>query len=77
MNINDESEEEATEDARLFIEHSRLFKPDIDALKPSIIFEEFLFGIIKIKAKHGIKVIDELIDKYKQVYESGKVIENS
>ena len=77
MAINDESEDEATEDAKIFIEHARLFKPDFDANKPSIIFEEFLFGIIKIKIKHGLKIVDQLIDKYKEVYETGKILENS
>jgi hypothetical protein len=68
--INDEPEEKAIEDARLFLEHSKLFKPDYESNKPSIIFEEFLFALVKIHQKHGLIVIDHLINRYKTCFRS-------
>jgi hypothetical protein len=68
--INDEPEEKAIEDARLFIDNAKLFKPDYESNKPSILFEEFLFAMVRILQKHNMGVIDALIDKYNIFYGS-------
>lgn len=66
--INEEPEEKAIEDARLFLDHAKLFKPDYESNKPSILYEEFLFAIIKIHQKHGLILVDHLINKFKSCY---------
>jgi hypothetical protein len=55
-------------DARLFLDDAKLFKSEFDGSKPSITFEEFIIGMAKIYSIHGIKVIDELIEKFKTSY---------
>lgn len=55
-------------DAQIFIEYARLFKPDSDYSKPSIVFEEFILAMAKIAQIHGMKAIDQLIEKYKAVF---------
>ncbi len=52
------------------MEHARIFKPEYDSGKPSIIYEEFLIAIAKILQKHSISVIDNIIERYKIVFES-------
>lgn len=64
VKINKEKEEEARKDATLFIQGARLFKSTDDV---SITFEEFIVAICRIVKIHGMKVIDEFINKFKEI----------
>jgi hypothetical protein len=50
-------------DARQFIEAAKFFRQET-----SITFEEFVLGIARIVQLHGLKPVDELIERYKTVY---------
>lgn len=75
MNINGEAEEVAVKDAELFIEHAKLFKSDASdySSMSSIIYEEFIFAMIRILQKHSMKVIDQFLDKYKASQQTKKI----
>jgi len=62
--INKETIEEARKDASIFIKEARLFKSTDDI---SITFEEFMVAICRIVKMHGMKVIDEFINKFKEI----------
>ena len=64
VKINKEKEDEARKDATLFIQGARLFKSTDDV---SITFEEFIVAICRIVKVHGMKVIDEFINKFKEI----------
>ena len=64
VKINKEKEDEARKDATLFIQGARLFKSTDDV---SITFEEFIVAIWRIVKVHGMKVIDEFINKFKEI----------
>lgn len=65
--INNETEEEAYNDAKLFIDNARVFKSDFDGSKPYIVFEEFIIAMAKISQNHGIKKIEEFLERFKAV----------
>lgn len=62
--INGDTEEEAIKDAQLFITQAKLFKSEYES-KPSLSFEEFVIAISKIVQNHGMKVVDDLISRFK------------
>ena len=64
VKINKEKEDEARKDALIFIQGARLFKSTDDV---SITFEEFIVAICRIVKIHGMKVIDEFINKFKEI----------
>ena len=64
VKINKEKEDEARKDATLFIQGARLFKSTDDV---SITFEEFIVAICRIVKVHGMKVIDDFINKFKEI----------
>ena len=64
VKINKEKEDEARKDATLFIQGARLFKSTDDV---SITFEEFIVAICRIVKVYGMKVIDEFINKFKEI----------
>jgi len=64
--INGETEEEANEDAKLFCQLASKFRSD-EYNRPILCYEEFLLAMIKISQLHGMKVIDQFIDKSKEV----------
>ena len=64
LKINKEKEEDAWKDATLFIQGARLFKSTDDI---SIIFEEFIVAICRIVKVHKMKVIDDFINKFKEI----------
>jgi ankyrin repeat protein len=65
--INNESEDEALKDAQLFISLAKLYRNDYES-KPTITFEEFIIAMAKIVQLHGMKVIDQFIEKFKASY---------
>lgn len=69
--LNKESIESATKDAQIFISRSRLIKSGSDE-SPSITFEEFIVSICKIIKNHGMKVIDDFINRYKKIRKKEK-----
>ena len=64
VKINKEKEDEARKDATLFIQGARLFKSTDDI---SITFEEFIVAICRIVKVHGLKVVDDFINKFKEI----------
>ena len=64
LKINKEKEDEARKDATLFIQGARLFKSTDDI---SITFEEFIVAICRIVKIHGLKVVDDFINKFKEI----------
>lgn len=64
--INKESNEAAMNDAKLFIQGAKLIKNQFEE-NPSLTFEEFVIAICKIVKIHGMKVIDDFIDRYKKI----------
>ena len=64
LKINKEKEDDARKDATLFIQGARLFKSTDDI---SITFEEFIVAICRIVKVHGLKVIDDFINKFKEI----------
>ena len=64
LKINKEKEDDARKDATLFIQGARLFKSTDDI---SITFEEFIVAICRIVKVHGLKVVDDFINKFKEI----------
>jgi len=64
LKINKEKEDEARKDATLFIQGARLFKSTDDI---SITFEEFIVAICRIVKIHGLKVVDDFINRFKEI----------
>ena len=64
LKINKEKEDEARKDATLFIQGAILFKSTDDI---SITFEEFIVAICRIVKLHGMKIIDDFINKFKEI----------
>jgi hypothetical protein len=64
VKINKENIEDARKDATLFIQGARLFKSTDDV---SITFEEYIVAICRIVKVHGMKVIDDFINKFKEI----------
>ena len=64
LKINKEKEDEARKDATLFIQGARLFKSNDDI---SITFEEFIVAICRIVKIHGLKVVDDFINRFKEI----------
>ena len=63
-----ETDESAARDARIFIEEAKLFRNEYEGSKQLIIyFEEFIMGIAKIVSFNGVKPIDELILRFKEI----------
>ena len=64
VKINKENIDDARKDALLFIQGARLFKSTDDV---SITFEEFIVAICRIVKIHGMKVIDDFINRFKEI----------
>ncbi len=69
LEINQEdTDESAARDARIFIEEAKLFRNEYEGSKQLIIyFEEFILGIAKIVSFHGMKPIDQLILRFIEI----------
>ena len=50
----------------MFITSAKFTKGQFDE-NTSMTFEEFIVGICKIVKIHGMKIIDEFIDRYKKI----------
>ena len=66
MKINKETESEATKDAQSFISGAKLSKSSFED-NSSITFEEFIVAICRIVKIHGMKPVDELINRFKKI----------
>lgn len=64
--INKESSEEALKDAQSFISGAKIIKNQFEE-SPNITFEEFIVAICRIVKIHGMKVVDEFINRYKKI----------
>lgn len=64
--INKESNEEALKDAQSFISGAKMIKNAFEE-SPNITFEEFIVAICRIVKTHGMKVIDEFINRFKSI----------
>ena len=64
--INKESEADALKDAQSFISGAKMIKNAFEE-SPNITFEEFIVAICRIVKTHGMKVVDEFINRYKKI----------
>ena len=64
--INQESTNDALKDAQEFIQMAKLIK-GFESDSSVIQFEEFIIAICKIVQLHGLKPIDELIERFKKI----------
>lgn len=64
--INKEKTDDAIKDAQSFISGAKLIKNQYED-SPNLTFEEFIVAISKIAKIHGMKPIDEFIDRYKAI----------
>lgn len=64
--INQESTNDALKDAQEFISLAKLIKNPYEETS-NITFEEFIVAICKIVQNHGMKIIDELIERFKKI----------
>lgn len=66
--INKETPEAALKDAQVFISNAKLIKSQFeDDRTQSLSFEEFIIAICKIVKIHGMKIIDEFINRFKKI----------
>ena len=66
--INKESNEEAMKDAQSFVIGAKIIKSTYeDSGSGNITFEEFIVAICRIVKAHGIKVIDDFINRFKKI----------
>lgn len=64
--INKESPESALKDAQSFISSAKLIKSQFEE-NQTLSFEEFIVAICKIVKYHGMKVIDEFINRFLKI----------
>ena len=64
--INKESMEESRKDATIFIQEAKMIKNQFEDV-PTITFEEFVVAFCYILKYHGMKVIDDFIDRFKKI----------
>ena len=65
--INQESTNDALKDAQEFISLAKIIKGSFDTDSSVIQFEEFMVAICKIVQMHGLKPIDDLIERFKKI----------